>query len=106
MLPPFYALERLKRLIEPFLKKKALGGANMTEIGKKIVEGLTSDNDEKKVADIKAVGNFLKIEGVPMTTPDGQPNITYMRGVYMVKAIQREYFNQLFNQDNQPKEDE
>jgi len=67
----------------------------MTEIGKAIIADLTSDNDEKKAEDINAVANFLEAEGVAMTDGD-KPNIVYMKGIYLVKAVQRKFFNATF----------
>ena len=67
----------------------------MTEIGKAIIADLTSDNDEKKAEDINAVANFLEAEGVAMTDGD-KPNLTYMKGIYLVKAVQRKFFNATF----------
>lgn len=75
--------------------------ADVKQIGKSIVAGLESDNDEKKTADIKAIANFLAEQEVPMTDEKGNPNPTYVRGVYMVKVVQREFFNGLYADRNQ-----
>ena len=69
---------------------------DVNAIGKGIVADLESDNDEKRDADVRAVSNFLNAQGVPLTDESGKVNPTYVRGVYKTKAVQREFFNQFY----------
>lgn len=69
------------------------------EIIKGIVEGLSSDSDEKRAQDLKAACNFLNKAGVALSQENGLINPVYARGVNRVKAIQREYFNQIFSDE-------